>query len=259
MNCLYRFFSFTLFVMMSYFSCIFIYGYLYYAWIPPHETIIEFSLFENKSEILLPKSALREARTYGISVDLELADSADSYEIGPISFAIELYNEDLCFSSESSSFLEYRSKLHRLMRTFMFSFPLICGFTRESQWVQVLLTNNYVADADISKAIITTSLPDNARVYKLKLKIVSKLRGILFFMYHYRFLTFFVVTFASSFILMMFLLLLTLCSRTDKNLTSVTSDNTSEDSWMSSCSQIHPNESMSMISDDQDEVIILAD
>ncbi|KAI9099877.1 putative adipose-regulatory protein-domain-containing protein [Phlyctochytrium arcticum] len=126
---------------------------------------------------------------YDFTLELNVPDSTQNLELGNFMVQIELQSYDNKTTAMSSRpcALTYKSPLLRTMLTVWKSIPLLFGFAKEAQTVQLLLLEKYEENEIRPIQQVRLQLSDpRIQLYRTSLHVEANFQGLRFFMYHWR-------------------------------------------------------------------------
>ncbi|RIA80941.1 putative adipose-regulatory protein [Glomus cerebriforme] len=143
------------------------------------------------------ESFLTADQAYDVSIDLDVPSSDRNVALGNFMIGVELIakNETVQYSSRPC-ILTYQSGLFRIIYTIWRLIPLLLGFTKEDQRLEIVMFENMIESAEkpITKALITIS-NSNLDVYSTQIRLDAHFRGLRYFMYYHSVPTAIVFTF----------------------------------------------------------------
>ncbi|KAI9300788.1 putative adipose-regulatory protein-domain-containing protein [Cunninghamella echinulata] len=135
------------------------------------------------------KAPLRHEQAYNVFVQLHVPTSDINFNLGNFMVDVKLLteNETVLAHSSRPGILRYQSHTQRILHVLAKAFPLLIGFTEESQVVVVPLMEGYIEKKSnpFVKASVSISNPD-LQIYDAQISIRADFRGLRYYMYYRR-------------------------------------------------------------------------
>ncbi|CAO3632426.1 unnamed protein product [Cunninghamella blakesleeana] len=135
------------------------------------------------------KAPLRHEQAYNVYVQLHVPTSDINFNLGNFMVDVKLLTQDNTVLAHSSrpGILRYQSHTQRIIHVLAKAFPLLIGFTEESQIVIVPLIEGYIEQKSnpFVKASVAISNPD-LQIYDAQISIRADFRGLRYYMYYRR-------------------------------------------------------------------------
>ncbi|RIB02812.1 putative adipose-regulatory protein [Gigaspora rosea] len=132
---------------------------------------------------------LASGQAYDVSIDLHVPASERNIGLGNFMISLELWSSvanNTVIASSRPCILTYQSKMLRIFSTLWRLIPLLAGFTKEDQRLEVIMIENMIEnpDAPITKAFIGVHNRE-LEVYSAQIRLDAHFKGLRFFMYYY--------------------------------------------------------------------------
>ncbi|CAG8451909.1 18650_t:CDS:10 [Dentiscutata erythropus] len=132
---------------------------------------------------------LTAGQAYDASIDLHVPASERNIGLGNFMISLELWSSTAnktVIASSRPCILTYQSKMLRIFSTIWRLIPLLAGFSKEDQRLEVVMIENLIEDSDapITKAIIGVHNPE-VEVYSAQIRLDAHFKGLRYFMYYY--------------------------------------------------------------------------
>ncbi|CAG8499095.1 17673_t:CDS:2, partial [Cetraspora pellucida] len=125
---------------------------------------------------------LTAGQAYDVSIDLHVPASDRNIGLGNFMISLTLWSSatnDTVITSSRPCILTYQSKLLRTLSTMWRLIPLLAGFTKEDQRLEVIMIENLIeaSDTPITKALIGVHNPE-LEVYSVQIRLDAHFRGL---------------------------------------------------------------------------------
>jgi hypothetical protein len=138
--------------------------------------------------MVVSSSRLQRNQAYEFWVELTVPESETNENIGMfmVQMQLENSNHEILAKCSRPAAVKYTSSMLRTMNTIVYSAPLILGWSRQTQYIQLRCFDGFIESSNhpVRFVKIKLSHPD-FQIYSSTLRIHALLSGVRYIMYHW--------------------------------------------------------------------------